>query len=374
MSSLLLRGQLAALTDEGFDVSLLCSPGQEARRLAESEGVRLVACAMAREISLQRDLKSFIAIVRLLRRLHPDVVNASTPKAGLLVSLASFLTRNGVRVYTLRGLRLETERGLRRYLLWVFERLTTAVCHKTICISPSLAARAVELKVVKQRDVVVFGSGSSNGVNADYFSSTAENIAVGRDLRTRLEIPANAFVVGYVGRLAADKGIDLLWAAWKQLQSTLDTAAHLVMAGEAEPGDDRIAKILPWLAADPQVHLLGHKDDVRFVYSMMDVLVLPSQREGFGNVLIEAGAMEKPVIASRIPGCIDAVAHGVTGLLVPVGDASALTDALMFYAVDRDAGKRHGKAGRARCLQEFEQRLLWRRMAILYRELLEACP
>jgi lipopolysaccharide/colanic/teichoic acid biosynthesis glycosyltransferase/glycosyltransferase involved in cell wall biosynthesis len=365
MSTRLLRGQLAYLREAGFAVALLSSPGEDARRMAADEGAALVEVPMAREISPLRDLAALLAIVRALRRMRPDVVNAGTAKAGLLVTLAAWLVRVPSRVYTLRGLRLETTRGPLRALLWTLERLTCALAHRVVCVSPSLRARAVEVGVVPAAKTVVIGGGSSNGVELARFGAVHDARAAG--LRAELGVDG-APVAGFVGRIVRDKGIEELAAAWAALRDEFP-AARLLLVGPLEAGDPVSPASVDALRADPRVHLAGGVDDPAPYYRLMDVLVLPTYREGFPNVLLEAGASGLPVVATRVPGCVDAVAEGETGSLVPARDADALAAALRPYLADAELRRRHGAAARERVAARFGRERIWEGLAALYREL-----
>ncbi|MEM9493915.1 MAG: glycosyltransferase, partial [Myxococcota bacterium] len=167
MALLLLRGQLRAAREAGFEVAVLSAPGATADRVVAEEGVRHIAVAMERSMAPLRDLRSLLELIGQLRALRPDVVNASTPKAGLLVTVAGWLTGVPCRVHTLRGLRFETLTGSRRYLLAAMTWLSCALAHRVICISPSLRRRAIELGVVGADRAVVLGAGSSNGIDLD---------------------------------------------------------------------------------------------------------------------------------------------------------------------------------------------------------------
>jgi glycosyltransferase involved in cell wall biosynthesis len=366
-STVFLRGQVAAARAAGFEVSLLSGPGPMATALAAAEGAHLVEVEMARDMAPARDLASLVAIVRALRRLRPDIVNAGTPKAGLLVLLAARLVRVPCRVHTLHGLRGETLRGLRKHLVTALTRLTCGLAQRVICVSPSLAAAAVATGAASGRKVMVPGAGSANGLDLARFTPGAASLATARALRAARGIPASAPVLGFVGRVARDKGVVELCAAWARLRARFPDL-HLVIVGAPDETDAIPADVAAALDADDRVHRLGQLDDPVPAYLAMDVLALPTYREGFGYALIEAAALEIPVVATAVTGCVDAVADGVTGTLVPPRDVEALTAAIGAYLADPALRARHGRAGRARVASAFGQEALWTR---LHREYLD---
>lgn len=366
-STVFLRGQIAAARAAGFEVSLLSGPGAMARALAAAEGARLVEIEMARDLAPARDLASLLAIARALRRLRPHIVNAGTPKAGLLVLLAARLARVPCRIHTLHGLRGETLRGLRAHLVAAATRVTCGLAQRVICVSPSLAERAVAAGVAEARKVMVPGAGSANGLDLARFTAGADNLQAAQALRAARGIPAGARVLGFVGRVARDKGMVELAAAWSALRARCPDL-HWVIVGAPDDTDAIPAEVSRALDADARVHRLGQLDDPVPAYLLMNVLALPSYREGFGYALIEAAALEIPVVATRVTGCVDAVVDGETGTLVPPRDVAALSAAIAAYLEDPALRARHGRAGRARVAGAFGQEALWAR---LHREYLD---
>lgn len=369
-SALLVRGQITFLARRGFDVHLVTGPGEPAATLAALEGATHHPVDLARDIAPVHDVRALAALVGLLRRLRPDLVDGSTPKAGLLAMIAAAAVRVPVRVHTLRGLRVETARGGRRGVLWAGHRIACDLAHKVICVGPSLRARAIELGVVSADKAIVLGPGSGNGVDVEAFAPGPLADAAGQQLRTELGIPALAPVVAFVGRLARDKGLAELVAAWPTIRA--GSGAHLVVAGGDDPTDPIEPSARAALTRGPAIHLLGERRDVLPVYAAASVLVLPSRREGFANVLLEAAAMRVPAVASDIPGCQDVVVDGVTGTLAPPGDAAALAAAVGAYLAAPELARAHGRAARERVVKHFRNEDVWGRIADAYQRLLAA--
>lgn len=352
-------GQLRWLAGHGFEVHLVSSPGPYLERSGAREGVTTHPLPMRREISVVADLLSLLRWLGLLHRLRPAVVSYGTPKAGLVAGLAAAALRVPRRVYVLRGLRLEGERGARRLLLGAIERLTCATAHTVVAISPSLARAAVRCRVVPGDKVVVLGRGSSNGVDASaYRPATAAERAWAR---AAAGIPAGAVVIGYVGRLAPDKGIACLGAAFTALRRHLPSV-RLALIGEAEgcPDAERLAR-------RSGVHRIGPVDDPVLRYAALDLLCLPTRREGFGNVILEAAACGIPAVSTRVTGTVDAVVDGETGVLVPVDDPASLRDALYQLCEDPDLRADLGAKARHRALRDFAPERIWRGLLDVYK-------
>ncbi|HEX8552983.1 MAG TPA: glycosyltransferase family 4 protein [Abditibacteriaceae bacterium] len=365
-SSVLLRGQLADAKRRGYDVTALVGPGAD--KFVQSEGVKYVAVSMERQVALLHDAISLWKLVRAIRRLRPHIVNAGTPKAGLLVTLAAAICGVPCRIYTLRGLRLETTTGKRRKLLLRVEKTICRLAHRVVCISPSLRDRAVEIGIVSSEKAVVLGSGSSNGFDIKHYRLSDELRARGMEIRTQNGIAQNGLVIGFVGRIVQDKGVSELLQAWRALRTDYPQL-KLLFVGEFDEGTISDADRR---AVEQETMHIDHTPDVRPYIAAMDIVVLPSYREGFGNVLAEASAMEKPVIATDIPGCRDAVAAEVSGILVPPQDTEALIQALRRYLDNPTFRELHGKQGRERIIGEFRQDLVWDALDGLYQNLLRS--
>lgn len=365
----LLKGQLAYFRQQGFDVTVITSPESDLEAITRSDRVQVLAVPMQREIHLWQDLVSFWRLYRALRKLDPDIVNASTAKAGFLGMLAAWLAQVPVRVYALLGLRLETLSGMKRRILFLTEWIAAIGANRVICVSTSLRTEYVNLGLSPDAKAIVLASGSTNGLDAERFLATSEMLAKSHVLREQLEIPENVSVIGFVGRLVRDKGIMELLDAFDRVLETWPQT-YLLIVGPFEEGDPIPASYVQRLHAHPQVVLTGYVTDTAPYYHMMDVLAFPSFREGLPNVVLEAGAAGIPVVGCRVTGMVDAVVDGVTGMLVPAGDVKALADTLVTYLENPELRRKHGQAGSERVLRDFRQEVIWEALYKEYMRLL----
>ncbi|MEW5918314.1 MAG: sugar transferase [Gemmatimonadota bacterium] len=362
MSLVFLRGQVGFMQQRGIDVSVLSSPGPDLDDFSRTNGVRAYSVHMRRAITPLSDLAALWAMLRVVLSLRPHIVHAHTPKGGLLGMLAAALGGVPFRVYHMRGLPMTTASGWRRALLWLTEWIACRLAHRVFCVSHSLRRLAVIARVCSANRIDVPFGGSGNGVDAtERFNRGLLAADARSETRAKFDVPQNARVIGFVGRLVRDKGIVELAQAWRRLRDEFPDA-HLLLVGPLEAHDPIPRDVEQQLRNDDRVHFAGMDWNTPPLYAAMDVVALPTYREGFPNVPLEAAAMELPVVATRIPGCIDAIAEGETGLLVVTGDANGLAVALSRYLSDAKLRAVHGAAGRERVLREFSQERIWERI------------
>lgn len=374
-SLLFLRGQAGWMRERGHELHVVTSPGEGILDFERAEGVPVHQVPMPRAITPGRDALALARLVALIRRLGPDLVHAHTPKGGLLGTLAARAAGIPVRLYHLRGLALATATGPKRAVLTAAERTSCSVSTHILCNAHSLRAEALDLGLCAPEKIEVLLAGSGNGVDAKgRFDPARLPLGTREAVRKELEVPADALVVGFVGRLVGDKGVRELADAWRLLREERPDA-HLVLVGRFEEKDAVPSEVRTALEADARVHLAGYQKDPARLYAAMDVVALPTYREGFPNVPLEAAAMRLPVVSTKVAGCVDAVADGKTGLLVEPRDPGGLLEALRRYASDPALRRAHGEAGRARVEKLFARERLWEALEHVYlRELARAAP
>jgi glycosyltransferase involved in cell wall biosynthesis len=365
-----LKGQLSYMRKRGFDVVVVSALGDELRIMSEREKVTTVAVPMEREISPLKDLVSLVRLYRVLRRLRPAIVNASTPKAGFLGIIAAYAARVPVRIYTLRGLRWETARGLKRLVLGVTERCASGLSHRVICVSESLRRLYVTHGFTTTAKSCVLRAGSSNGIKIDELIPNPRASWQTRSLRAQLGIPQGAPVIGFAGRFTRDKGVPELLDAFDQLLA-FQPEARLLMLGDMDVNDPISQDYVERLRSHSRVVSLGFVSDPSSYYPIMDVLALPSFREGFPIVPLEAAAAQVPTVTFKATGSVDAVSDGVTGIVVPLGDVNSLARALQRYLENDPLRFEHGRAGRERALLHFRSEAVWESLYAEYSLLLK---
>jgi glycosyltransferase involved in cell wall biosynthesis len=320
--------QIRFLTGEGFEVHVITSPG-----LTEFPGSHELTSiqhevVLTRAISPFADLKATFQIWRLLRDVRPTIVQTRTPKAGLLGMIAAWLARVPIRIYTVDGLPILSQPVLGRALFAITDWLSCRLATEVLCVSRSVRRFMIANGFCRSAKARVLGAGHVSGVDVAKFNPARQSEEEKKRIRNRYGIPQDSLVIGYIGRLVPDKGIAELATAWEVLRGEFPQA-HLLLCGYFEPVHPVPPGLEAKLRSDPLIHITGKwLNDMPAVYSAVDLCVLPTYREGLSTVAIECGAMTVPIVATRVPGCVDAIRDGVTGLLVEPRDAQALTGAL----------------------------------------------
>jgi len=361
---LVLKSRIRALRQAGLRVTLVSSPGPLLNQTAESEGVESIAIPMSRAIAPIADLVSYAKLWRTLGKCRPEMVEFSTPKAGLLGLLAAWMHGVPRRIYLLRGLKLETATGVRRRLLWAAERLAAWCAHVVLCSSESLRDRALALGIAPAGKLLLLGEGSSHGVDVERFSPGPTNV------RRQLGILPGTPVVGFVGRLTRDKGVPELIQAFEAIHHA-EPGARLLLVGWFDHAEDALEEVLRTrIESHPGIHCTGFVSDTAPYYRAMDVLVLPTWREGFPNVVLEAAATGVPVVTTSCTGARDSVIPEVTGSLIPPGDPEAIASALLDLLRNPCLRSRMGEAARAWAREHYREERVLSLMAAFYAGLL----
>ncbi|HNQ24255.1 MAG TPA: glycosyltransferase family 4 protein [Phycisphaerae bacterium] len=360
---------LRALNAAGAEVIVVANGDADLDALERASLARVYAVPLLRRISPVLDARSLRRVVRLFRAERPDIVHSHMAKGGLVGMSAARLAGVRHRLHTLHGLPLETARGLTRHLLGSAERLTFRLAQRVCVVSESLRRRAVELRLCSADKTLVLGAGTACGLSLERFTPTADVRERGRRKRREFDIPVDSLVVGFVGRLVYDKGIHLLVKAFVELANRRNDL-HLLLLGDHESYRGAVpADAVETIRRHPRIRHAPFDWDPVPYYAAMDVVVLPTYREGWGYTLLEAAAMGLPVVATRTTGCVDAVRDGETGLLVDVGDVAGLIRSLEQLLRDADLRQRLGRAGRQRVEAEFTDQRLVAEHLRLYEEL-----
>lgn len=317
-----------------YDVIALSSPQPELDHIREREGIRTIAVPMRRKIAPLHDLVSLWRLIRVFAKEKPDMVHSITPKAGLLSMLAAWITRVPVRIHTFTGLIFPYEKGWKRRLLILTDRITAACATHVIPEGKGVMNDLLRFRIT-QKPLHVLGNGNLRGIDLSHYARTEETEQQAHTLREILGIPEEDFVFVFVGRLDRDKGIDELVEAFRMLEIERNNVHLLLVGAEESDGNALLEETRAYLSHSDHIHISdGWQEDVRPWYAASDALVLPSRREGFPNVVIEAGAMELASIVTNINGCREIVTNQKNGIIVPPKDAEALYYAMKTF-VDR---------------------------------------
>ena len=353
-----LKGQVRYLVSNGYEVVIISGRGDEISLLSKEENARLYFIDFTKKINPFSDLLCLFEIIQILYKEKPNIVNAGNPKPGLLIMIACFLLGIKNRIFTLHGLVSDSRYGFAGTIIKCSEKLTCLLARKIIVVSPTLLKHALELKLFPNSKGLIIEQGSCNGINLNTFSYNDETNKSKEALINKIQLPKDSFVIGFVGRLNKDKGMNLLFEAFNRLKLKYNNI-YMLMVGPLEPEDAFNRNYIDQLFTDKHVFYLGKLNDVAPVYALMDVFVLPSFREGLPNVLMEAAAMEIPMIASNINGCIDVVQQDINGMLFKKGDVNELTAAIEKYILHPQLAKLHGSKGRDYVLSHYSQQKIW---------------
>lgn len=364
----LLKGQHRYMSKH-FEIVGISSQGKELKDVQADESIRIVPINMSRKITPLRDLRSLLQFYRLCKIEKPQIVHSHTPKAGIVGMLAAKFAGVPIRLHTVAGLPLMESAGVKRKILDLVEKLTYSAATKVYPNSKGLYDFILQNKYTSTNKLLVIANGSSNGINTSYF--TSEFITEERKglLKKDLKINDNDFIFVFVGRLVGDKGINELIEAFSQL--TIHNA-KLLLVGPLESELDALQiETLKEIEANPKIISVGFQKDVRPYFAISDCLVFPSYREGFPNVVMQAGAMGLPSIVSNINGCNEIIIEGENGTIIPVKDSEAIRSAMLKMIEDKEFYFKLKENSRSMIRSRYEQSVVWDALLQEYETLLK---
>jgi glycosyltransferase involved in cell wall biosynthesis len=366
----LLSGQMRYMKENGFEVIMVSAAGKEIDEVAANEGCPHHIINMTRKITPVADLKSLWQLYRFFKKEKPAIVHSHTPKAGLLAMIAAKLAGVKIRIHTVAGLRFVTSTGFTRKILVFMEKLTASAAVKVWPNSFSILKYVRDSKLVAEKKLQVIGLGSSNGINLNRFNVSALQPSKEGELKKQLQYDENLTYLLSVGRIVKDKGINELLVAFDKLYLQ-NTGLRLIVLGsfeeELDPVSDNVKRIL---REHPGIIHINWSDEVEYYIHLADILVHPSYREGFPNVLLQAGAMGCPIVCSRIEGNIDIVEDKRTGLIFEAKNETDLIEKLTFALEHRDLMKSYAVELQKKIITNFDQGLVHELIKNKYLELL----
>ncbi len=347
------RGQIQELKRK-FEIILVSSPGVLLKDICKAEKVKGFPISIKREISLYNDIKSLFSMIKLFRKIKPDVVHGNTPKGGLISMFAAWFNRVPTRIYYIHGLRYQETKGIKRKLLVNMERLSCILSTHVYSVSFGVMKMLEEDRITK-KEIHIIGNGSVNGIDTSFFSIENNNVS---DLRSSLGLTTENFVFGFVGRLVKDKGINELVKAFLQINK-FKPKSRLLLVGDFEDGDPIDIDTKNIISNNKSIIEVGFQKDVRSYYKAMDVFVFPSYREGFGISLMEAAAMSVPSISTDIIGCNEIISDGHNGILIKPKSVEKLFEAMKMLISDKAIIKNMAEVSRKYVENKYEQKKLW---------------
>lgn len=353
----LLKGQLKYISNH-YDIIAISSPSPVLEEVAYNEGVKTIGVDLTRKITPLKDILSIIKLFLILKREKPLIVHTHTPKAGLTGMIAAYMAGVPHRLHTVAGMPLLEARGIKRKILiavdWLTYRCTTKIYPNSFVLSHIITK---ELKLCSKNKVKVIGNGSSNGINIDYFSP--KRIENCYSLKKQFNIKEQNFIFCFVGRVVKDKGINELITAFKQFIDVYCNS-KLLLIGPFEDSLDPISnESKHFLKTNENVIHTGFVEDVRPYLAISDVFVFPSYREGFPNVVMQAGAMGLPSIVTNINGCNEIIEDGINGIIVPPKDSESLYNAMVELYLNKDKREKMAHIAREMISSRYDQQLVW---------------
>ena len=366
--NILLRGQHKFMSTNGFEVIGISSTGNALYEVSQEEEIRVIEINMSRKITPIKDFLSVYNLYKLIKKEKPIIVHSHTPKAGVVAMMAAKIANVPIRLHTVAGLPLMEAKGIKRKLLNFVEKVTYACATKVYPNSKGLYDFIVEEELISSIKMKIIANGSSNGIDTSYFDSERISEKQREEFLTRLIIQKKDFVFIFVGRLVGDKGINELIDAFARIK---DSNVKLLLVGGLESDLDPLkSETIHEIDKNKNIISVGFQKDVRPYFAISHCLVFPSYREGFPNVVLQAGAMGLPSIVSNINGCNEIIQEGINGSIIPSKDRESLYK--VMHKIISDEAWRKQLAGNARdiIVSHYEQKLVWDALLIEYNHLL----
>lgn len=361
----LLKGQLKFM-NQHYDVIGVSGNGDAMEYLRQNEGIRTEIVEMTRRISPLKDLVATYKFYRLLKIEKPHIVHSHTPKAGIVGMLAAFLAGVPNRFHTVAGMPLLESTGFKRALLNFVEKLTYYFATKVFPNSKGLYDIILEEGFTKANKLQLIGKGSSNGIDISHFNK--ENISKKEQdqLKKELGITPNDFVFVFVGRMVTDKGINELALAYDKLSKICNNTKLLLVGWRENDLDPLLPETEMILNSNPNIIEAGFQADVRPYFAISNILVFPTYREGFPNVVLQAGAMQLPSIVTNINGCNEIIQHSKNGLIIPVKNVDAILESMTWCLNQHDHLKEMSNNSRDLIAENYQHTYIWEELLKMY--------
>lgn len=360
----LLPGQLQFM-NQYFDMNAISSSDSHLSIFEKEEGVRVFKVNMIRKPSILKDLVALFNLYATLNRIKPHIVHTHTPKAGLLGMLSSYLIGVKIRIHTVAGIPWINMTGVKRYFYFCIEWFTYKLSTNVLSNSLNQLEFIVSNGLIKREKIDIIGNGSSNGIDLTYYQLNDSINKKGDTIRNKFNIK-NEKVIIFVGRIVKDKGIEVLVNAFELLDQYFGNV-KLILVGPYENDLDPISdSVYNKIQTNDKIISVGYVEDVRPYYAISDILAFPSFREGFPNVLLQAGAMGLPIVASNINGCNEIIEENVNGVLFTAGDHLALYNSIKKVFEDSEYFNKLKINSRVVIKSKYNQLLYWENLKNYY--------
>ena len=357
--------QIDYFNNKGHSIIIACSPSKDFFEYSSKRPFTPLPVEIKRSFSIIKDLIAIFKLTIYLKNNPVDTVVGHTPKGAFIALISASLAGTPNRIYFRHGLLFETTSGLKRMFLILIEKITSKLATKIICVSPSVLEVSIQQKLSPLSKTVIINNGTCNGIDA-IKRFNPENVLKDRNILKGLkeELDSDVKIIGFVGRLVKDKGLVELLDAWKIL-SERNNKIHLLLIGPMEERDSLPEEYISYARDCNSITMLGLIKEIESYYSIMDLFVLPSYREGFPTVVLEASAMELPVVCSSKTGCIDSILENETGLFTSLNPED-LAQKIQYLLDHPNKAIEMGKNGRLNVLKNFQQKLIWESLEKIY--------
>jgi glycosyltransferase involved in cell wall biosynthesis len=363
----LLPGQLHYMNNF-YEVTAVSSDNEYLKKIGLRENVKTFSIEMSRKITPIKDLQAVFKMFLFLRKEKPLIVHSHTPKAGILAMIASKCAGVPIRLHTVAGLPLMETSGFKRFLLEKVEKHTYQCATKVYPNSTGLYNFILENKFGQPQKMKVIGNGSSNGIDTTHFSPNEVSNREQQFLKTELGINEEDFVFIFVGRLVGDKGINEVVQAFKKLTGQ-NAKIKLILVGMPEQELDPLEnQTQEEINNNKNILFVGYKDDIRPYLAISKALIFASYREGFPNVVLQAGAMGLPSIVTNINGCNEIIIDGKNGIIIPVKNTEAIENAVRTIVEDIDFYNYMQSNARKMITSRYEQKAIWEAILQEYKQ------
>ena len=364
----LLTGQLHFMSSF-YNVIAVSSDNESLEKYGVSENIEVFPLEMTRQITPLQDLIAVVKLYFFFKKANPFIVHTHTPKAGIVGMLASKLAGVPNRLHTVAGMPLLEQTGIKRKVLDFVEKLTYSFATKVYPNSFKLKEIIIQNKYCSEKKLKVLANGSSNGIDSSYFDNSHFSQKYRDNLKKELGIKPSDFIFIFVGRLVTDKGINELVCAFLEIQKSIKDSKLLLVGPYEQELDPLKEETLNHINSNASIHVLGYQKEVRSYFAISDCLVFPSYREGFPNVVLQAGAMGLPSIVTNINGCNEIIMDGKNGIVIPVKDSNALYFAMKKIIEERTLRVYLQENSRPNIISRFEQKVVWEAILAEYKTL-----